>query len=341
MARTDNLNNFLTDVATAIKTKKGDTTPIPASNFDTEITNLPSGGGGGSSKYAPRYVSFQGYTGTDLDEEIANLDTSNITNIKNMFRDCTNLKSLDVSNFNIYNVYKGGIEYLFGGCSNITSINMSNWDFSKFDTFYYLFGNCRKLSEVIFTDFNTSNAEYMHYMFAYCEKLDIIPIVSNFNTSKVTNMNTMFNQCKMLTEFTPSNFNTSKVTNMSSMFAGCSNLVTLDINNFDFSSITNISSIFSTCSALINLTFGINLGKGYTQKSNNYSSYTIGLNQCNNLNHDSLMSVINNLYDLNLTYNVANGGTLYTQKLTLGSTNLAKLTADEIAIATNKGWTVS
>ena len=44
MARTNNLTNFLTDVASAIKTKKGDNTPIPASNFDTEITNLPSGG---------------------------------------------------------------------------------------------------------------------------------------------------------------------------------------------------------------------------------------------------------------------------------------------------------
>ena len=44
MARTDTLTNFLTDVSTAIKTKKGDDTPILASNFDTEITNLPSGG---------------------------------------------------------------------------------------------------------------------------------------------------------------------------------------------------------------------------------------------------------------------------------------------------------
>lgn len=44
MARIDTLSNFLTDVATAIKNKKGDTTPILASNFDTEITNLPSGG---------------------------------------------------------------------------------------------------------------------------------------------------------------------------------------------------------------------------------------------------------------------------------------------------------
>ena len=57
---------------------------------------------------------------------------------------------------------------------------------------------------------------------------------------------------------------------------------------------------------------------------------------------ESLIDVINNgLYDLSLTYDVANGETLYTQQLVLGSTNLAKLTADEIAIATSKGWSVS
>lgn len=43
MARINNLNNFLTDVASAIKEKKGDNTPILASEFDTEIENLPTG----------------------------------------------------------------------------------------------------------------------------------------------------------------------------------------------------------------------------------------------------------------------------------------------------------
>lgn len=44
MARTNNLTNFLTDVATAIKTKKGDTSMIPANQFDTEILAIPSQG---------------------------------------------------------------------------------------------------------------------------------------------------------------------------------------------------------------------------------------------------------------------------------------------------------
>lgn len=40
MARTDNLTNFLTDVATAIREKEGTTQTIPVSEFDTRISNL-------------------------------------------------------------------------------------------------------------------------------------------------------------------------------------------------------------------------------------------------------------------------------------------------------------
>ena len=74
----------------------------------------------------------------------------------------------------------------------------------------------------------------------------------------------------------------------------------------------------------------LNIGKAYTQKSSIVSAYQIRLHICTKLTHESLMNVINKLYDLNLTYDVANGGTLYTQSIALGSTNLSKLTAEEI-----------
>ena len=45
MARTDNLNSFLTDVANSIREKKGTTELIPASDFDTEIESIETGGG--------------------------------------------------------------------------------------------------------------------------------------------------------------------------------------------------------------------------------------------------------------------------------------------------------
>lgn len=44
MARINNLTNFLSDIADAIKEKKSSETDIPAVNFDTEILNLPSQG---------------------------------------------------------------------------------------------------------------------------------------------------------------------------------------------------------------------------------------------------------------------------------------------------------
>jgi hypothetical protein len=44
MARTNNLTDFLTDVSSAIKQKTGDNTPIPASDFDTEILSIETAG---------------------------------------------------------------------------------------------------------------------------------------------------------------------------------------------------------------------------------------------------------------------------------------------------------
>lgn len=64
MARTNNLKNFLTDVANAIKTKKGSTEPINAKDFDTEIINLPSGGE--KIETTEKDVNFYDYDGTVL-----------------------------------------------------------------------------------------------------------------------------------------------------------------------------------------------------------------------------------------------------------------------------------
>lgn len=101
MARTNNLTNFLTDVASAIKTKKGDSTPIPASNFDTEITNLPSGGGYDWSKIGysaePKILT----DGLSLAEKIYNDWDSSTTSMQNMFRnrrDIIFMPLIDTSN---------------------------------------------------------------------------------------------------------------------------------------------------------------------------------------------------------------------------------------------------
>lgn len=122
------------------------------------------------------------------------------------------------------------------------------------------------------------------------------------------------------------------------MFYNCISLT--EIPEFYVGNVSVVSGFLSDCVSLINLGGFKDLGKAYLNKQANYLHYTLALSACTKLTHDSLMNVINDLYDLNLTYGVAQGGTLYTQRLVLGSTNIAKLTEEELQIAQDKGWTI-
>ena len=230
------------------------------------------------------------------------------------------------------NIKEGAEIFGVEGVAKTTNIKIT-------DTRYLFYGDSRinYLNEFLELCSDITNVSYM---FTSCNKLKNLNL-SSFNTSQVTNMSYMFNFCNNLINLDLSSLDTSKVTTMDYMFYYCNSLTNLNLNNLDMSKINSITVIFYSCSQLTNLQFGSNLGKGYTKKSNNYGNYRLDLSFCTKLTHESLMSVINNLYDLNLTYDVANGGTLYTQSLVLGATNLAKLTSEEIAIATSKGWNVT
>lgn len=182
-----------------------------------------------------------------------------------------------------------------------------------------------------------SDASYLFYKNARMECFD--KLLSWFQNITSTSYMFSYNDISNVPYF-----DTNTVIDMSRMFDTCKNLISIPTLNVE--KVNNIYSMFSysgTPKFKNFTTFGglKDLGKAYTQKSNNYMYYKLDLGSCNFLTHDSLMNVINNLYDLNMSYNVAGGETLYTQSLNLGSTNLAKLTAEEIAIATAKGWTVS
>ena len=264
----------------------------------------------------------------------------NVTDMSNMFYNCKTLTELDVSNFDTSNVTT--MKSMFYNCSSLASLDASNFNTSNVTDMSTMFYNCSSLASLDVSNFDTGKVTIMNTMFYGCDKLTSLDL-SSFDTSNVTTMSSMFNGSGELTELDLSNFDTSKVTDMSNMFRFCDNLISLDISNFDFGKVYNINYILdlNSSSKLTNLKFGINLGKGYTQQSANYSSYKLDISYSKKLTHESLMSIINNLYDLNLTYDVANGGTLYRQELKLGTTNKAKLTAEEIAIATNKGWNVT
>ena len=190
MARVDSLGHFLTDVADAIREKKGTSDTIQASEFDTEITNLPSGGSShdwsaigynGEPKslqemfdYSKEIYDNWDNTIIDLDHKFSRdrkliwfplVDTSNVTNMSSMFYNCSSLK--EVPQFDT---------------SNVTNISS-------------MFSNCTSLTEV--PQFDTSNVTNMSYMFYNCTSLTEIP---QFDTSNVTSMVSMFSSCNKLTD---------------------------------------------------------------------------------------------------------------------------------------------
>lgn len=193
-------------------------------------------------------------------------------------------------------------------------------------------------TEIDLTNFDTSNVTDMNSAFYGCINVKTLNL-SNFNTSKVNNMYGMFQNCKnMIGKLDLSNFDTSNVTNMTNMFRDLSLDVTeLDISNFDMSKVVNISYMLYGGIHVERLKINNhhNLGKAYkTTEAANYFAYTLDISRMARLSHDDIMDIINGLYD------IASAG-VKTQKLVLGTVNLKKLTEEEIAIATNKGWNVS
>ncbi len=336
MARTDTLDNFLTDVANSIRIKKGTTEPIIASEFDTEIESIESNSA--TDVFIDDCTNlFSNSLRLNQLYNILNI-CKNVKNTKGMFKECSNLKSLDLSNFDTSAVTN--MNEMFYNCLKLEELNLNGFDTSNVSDFSRMFFQCLNLLNLDVSSFDTSKATNMNSMFSNCKLLKSFDL-NNFDTSNVTKMNSMFSGNERIKELNLSNFDISAVTDISGMFISCEGLQTLDLSNFDMKNIKSMSNFFYKCYSLTNFKSFINLGKGYTQNSNNYSSYKLDLTYSTLLNHESLMSIINNLYDLNLTYDVANGGTLYTQQLMIGATNLAKLTVEEIAIATSKGWNIS
>ena len=162
----------------------------------------------GNVPYKHQYATYQTATlvqgttdiydvyksGTSLDNllykstnvvELLGVNTTGITNMKQMFDGCTSLTS--VSLFDTSNVTN--MHGMFGDCTSLTSVPL--FDTSNASDTGGMFSKCSSLIDVPL--FDTSNVTDMSYMFSLCNSITIVPL---FNTSKVTNMSGMFAHCR-------------------------------------------------------------------------------------------------------------------------------------------------
>ena len=159
---------------------------------------------------------------------------------------------------------------------------------------------------------DTSEVKDMQYMFNQCNSMTSVPLL---DTSKVTNMSRMFSTCSSLVSVPL--FDTRNVEDMSYMFAYCSSLASIPA--LDASKVTNFSNAFNHCPALTEIKM--------TGMSRNFDISASTL-----FTREALVEIITNVADLT---------GLQTRTLTMGATNMAKLTQADIDVLTAKNWTLA
>lgn len=201
------------------------------------------------SKYTGSYGRAPWYTYVESIRS-AKINVTGMTNASSMFLACSNMVSVDLSNFDTSNVTD--MDSMFADCSSLSSLNVSNFDTSNVTNMIGMFWGCSSLSNLDLSSFNTSNVTDMDSMFADCHALINLNL-SSFNTSNVHNMAALFEGCGSLSDLKLNNFDTSNVTNMYCMFSGCESLSSLDLSNFDTSNVADMGAMFYYCSSLSNL----------------------------------------------------------------------------------------
>ena len=175
----------------------------------------------------------------------------------------------------------------------------SSYSFDLVSDFTDMFANNSELKEL--PDIDITRSKSIHGMCILCSGLER---VGNLDTSNCNNVGECFRYCRSLKSLPLLDF--TKVTSATFFLNNNVNEGELVMTITDLGGFKNLKIDF------------IN-----------------SLNYCPNLTTESLMNVINNLYDF------PSNNSMATRKLQLGEVNLNKLTAEQKSIAVKKGWILS
>lgn len=173
----------------------------------------------------PRNCSRMFHTcqGGEINAEYA--DTSNVTNMREMFCECFYMKKIDLTGWNT---------------SNVTDMSS-------------MFASSLSIETLDLGSFNTSKVTNMQWMFAGCSGLIHLDL-SNFDTSNVTNMQQMFYGCNKLETLDISGWNLEKVENIGGLLYGCSALKTITMKNCSDETVSKIETALSEAGISDNIT---------------------------------------------------------------------------------------
>ena len=187
MATNNNLQDFLTDIANAIRTKTQTTEPINAQNFSTEILNIQTGGGENTLNNLldathSCYYLFNKYNGASVDSLISPGDTENVKDMSYMFYKCSSLTTIPQLNTSNVNDMSNMCVSCYA-LTTIPALDMNNVNYAT-----NMFDYCGNLKSILMTNIGTNLKISASTKF---EREDLLIILNNLKTVTSTKTLTM------------------------------------------------------------------------------------------------------------------------------------------------------
>jgi surface protein len=312
-------------------------------NNDEKITSLEPFRNWKTDSLNLTMLCWQGCQFTSI-EPLKNWNWTNVHALVYYLHYCTKLSDMTgIGQWNIKSI--GSMSEML---INIAAeeIDLSGWASAatNLTTLYSAMSSCSKLKTVNLSGWKPKNPVNLYRLFFYTTKLERF-ILDNASIS-VSSLEDTFYGCNYLTSegFDPTKLTTANCTRMNRTFLGCHAITSMDLSSWDLGKCTTVSEMFGACRELTSVKF--NQGANSITNAelmfrdcpkltyleppmlDKVTTATFDLSSCP-LDVDSAVRVMNNL-----------GTSTSSQVLKFSATTLASLSEEQIAIATNKGWTV-
>ena len=208
------------------------------------------------------------------------------------------------------------------GCASIQHDRNDIGKYNAVTTLVYAWQNCYSLQSLDIGGWDTSNWAVTNLGGAWqnCNSLQSLDI-GGWDTSSwaVTTLGYAWSRCYSLQSLDIGGWDTSSwaVTNLGNAWQNCYSLQSLDIGNLSLSGVTSTANTMQYCRKLKDIS------------SLNGLKTSISLASCVMLSRESVLNIFASL------------GTVSNDTITLYVDTYNKLSADDIAVATTKGWTVA
>lgn len=232
------------------------------------------------SNAAPTSISFGNKSNIKSITKMK-LDTSNVTNMNNMFNGCSSLTTLDLSNINTSKVTT--MQEMFSGCTSLTSLNLSDLNMKKLQYVAHMFYDCSSLKDVFINQEVTLNrltnnlskgdisyipktatihyngVEYKWHTSKWVISEINVPVLYGeaVDASKALPTITLNGEVNTPNLYTPFNIfhleTWSNAAPTSILINNKSNIKSLNKMQLDTSNITDMSNLFNGCSSLTTL----------------------------------------------------------------------------------------